>query len=137
MKSCARNAGSALFPVPALGRYKPAPRWSVSVMAWFRQLTGFTTVEPTSLCCTRWWTYTESMPIHWSGRRQNVKPSTSVFGFAACVAVGMLVGFAESVMASGGFVGQRLLPLILSWVTWNLLPATLFAIGSLLRRAGR
>jgi len=77
------------------------------------------------------------MPIDWSGRRQSVKPSTSVFGFAACVAVGMQVGFAHAVIASGGFAGQRLLPLILGWMTWNLLPATLFAIGRLLRRAGR
>jgi hypothetical protein len=81
--------------------------------------------------------YTEVVPIDWSGRRQNVKASTSVFGLATCVAVGMQVGFAQAVMASGGFAGQRLLPLILAWVTWNLLPATLFAIGRLLRRAGR
>jgi hypothetical protein len=77
------------------------------------------------------------MPIDWSGRRQNVKPSTSVFGLAVCVAIGMQVGFAQTVMASGGSAGQRTLPLILGWVAWNLLPATLFAISRLLRRAGR
>jgi hypothetical protein len=78
------------------------------------------------------------MPPHdWSGRRQNVKPSTGVFGFAVCVAVAMQIGFAQTVVASGGFAGQRPLPLILGWVTWNLFPATLFAISRLLRRAGR
>jgi hypothetical protein len=77
------------------------------------------------------------MRIDWSGRRQNVKPSRGVFGFAVCVAVAMQIGFAQTVMGSGGFSGQKKLPLILGWVTWNLLPATLFAISTLLRRGGR
>lgn len=83
------------------------------------------------------WTYTERMPIDWSGRRQSVKPSTSFFGFAVCVATGMQVGFAQTLMASGGVARHKPAPLILGWVMWNLLPATLFGISRLLRRAGR
>jgi hypothetical protein len=77
------------------------------------------------------------MPIDWSGRRQNVKPRRGVFGFAVCVAAAMQIGFAQTVLASGGFADQKKLPLIFGWVTWNLLPATLFAISRLLRRQGR
>ena len=71
--------------------------------------------------------------------RKSVKPSESMLALATVLAIGFTFEFVQRAWLENSLNWHHIefATLPLYWLTWNLLPLTLFAIGKLLQRQGK